>query len=210
MMANYTRGRGDQMGVAGQLNDNADITSPVYAYWPNNYGLYNMAGNVSEWVMDVYRPLTIEDADDFRSFRGNVFKTQMRDEEGIIAEKDTLGRIIWRDVTEEENLGKIPATNRRNYTTADNISYLDGDKVSSIRYGEDVEPENMKKIMYESTGEFPTTLVDDRAHVYKGASWKDRAYWMGPGTRRFMDMEQETSYLGFRCAMVRVGSPVGF
>jgi formylglycine-generating enzyme required for sulfatase activity len=64
--------------------------------------------------------------------------------------------------------------------------------------------------MYESTGEFPTTLVDDRAYVYKGASWKDRAYWMGPGTRRFLDKEQETSYLGFRCAMVRVGSPVGF
>jgi gliding motility-associated lipoprotein GldJ len=210
MMANYTRGRGDQMGVAGQLNDNADITSPVYSYWPNNYGLYNMAGNVSEWVMDVYRPLTIEDADDFRSFRGNVFKTQVRDEEGIVAEKDTLGRIMWRDVTEEDNLGKIPATNRRNYTTADNISYLDGDKVSSIRYLEDVEPENINKIMYESTGELPTTMVDDRAHVYKGASWKDRAYWMGPGTRRFLDMEQETCYLGFRCAMIRVGSPVGF
>jgi len=205
MMANYKRGRGDNMGVAGQLNDNADITSPVFAYWPNNYGLYNMAGNVSEWVMDVYRPLSIEDADDFRSFRGNVFKTQERDEEGIIAEKDSLGRIMWRDVTEEENL------DRRNYKKADNISYLDGDHTSSIFYVED-EPDEQgkKKMMYESTTELPTSLIDDRAHVYKGASWKDRAYWMGPGTRRFLDMEQETPYLGFRCAMVRVGSPVGF
>ena len=38
------------MGVAGKLNDNAVITAPVYAYWPNDYGLYNMAGNVSEWT----------------------------------------------------------------------------------------------------------------------------------------------------------------
>ena len=30
-----------------------DVTAPVYSYWPNDYGLYNMAGNVSEWVMDV-------------------------------------------------------------------------------------------------------------------------------------------------------------
>ncbi|MBL4734780.1 MAG: SUMF1/EgtB/PvdO family nonheme iron enzyme [Flavobacteriales bacterium] len=205
MMANYKRGRGDNMGVAGQLNDNADITSPVFSYWPNNYGLYNMAGNVSEWVMDVYRPLTIEDADDFRSYRGNTFQTQIRDEEGIIAEKDSLGQIMWRDVTEEENL------DRRNYKEADNISYLDGDKTSSIRYIEDIiEPEDMKKIMYETGGQLPTTLVNDLAHVYKGASWKDRAYWMGPGTRRYLDQDQETPYLGFRCAMVRVGSPVGF
>jgi len=61
MMANFKRGRGDNMGIAGNLNDNADITAPVYSYWPNDYGLYNMAGNVSEWVMDVYRPLTNED-----------------------------------------------------------------------------------------------------------------------------------------------------
>ena len=54
-MANFKRGRGDNMGVAGNLNDNADITAPVRSYWPNDYGLYNMAGNVSEWVMDVYR-----------------------------------------------------------------------------------------------------------------------------------------------------------
>jgi len=205
MMANFKRGRGDNMGVAGRLNDNADVTSPVYAYWPNDYGLYNMAGNVCEWVMDVYRPLSVEDADDFRSYRGNVFQTQVRDEEGLVAEKDSLGRIMWRDVTEDENL------DRRNYKKADNIGFLDGDQVSSLLFQEEgLSPEDQKKMMYETTGEQPTTMIDDKAMVYKGASWKDRAYWMGPGTRRFLDKDQSTSWLGFRCAMVRVGSPVGF
>src|SRR5690554_815649 len=73
-VANFVRGRGDYMGVAGSLNDNADVTAPVYAYAPNDYGLYNMAGNVSEWVMDVYRPLSLEDVDEFRPYRGNVYK----------------------------------------------------------------------------------------------------------------------------------------
>jgi gliding motility-associated lipoprotein GldJ len=59
--ANFVRGRGDYMGVAGNLNDGADVTAPVESYWPNDYGLYHMAGNVSEWVMDVYRPLSSED-----------------------------------------------------------------------------------------------------------------------------------------------------
>ena len=30
------------------MNDNADVTAPVYSYWKNNFGLYNMFGNVSE------------------------------------------------------------------------------------------------------------------------------------------------------------------
>ncbi|MEX1133015.1 MAG: SUMF1/EgtB/PvdO family nonheme iron enzyme [Flavobacteriales bacterium] len=87
---NFMRGRGDYMGVAGSLNDNADVTSPVFSYWPNDYGLYNMAGNVSEWVMDVYRPLSPEDKDDFRPFRGNVFKTKVLNSDGVVEDKHDI------------------------------------------------------------------------------------------------------------------------
>ena len=58
------------MGVAGALNDNADIPAEVTRFKPNGFGLYNMAGNVSEWVMDTYRPTTYADVNDFRPFRG--------------------------------------------------------------------------------------------------------------------------------------------
>lgn len=187
MLANFKRGRGDNMGTAGFLNDNADITSPVLNYIPNDYGLYNMGGNVAEWVADVYRELSPEDKDDFNSYRGNVFKTQLTDEEGQIAEKDSLGRIMYRDVTEQENEG------RRNYRIADNRNFLDGD-----------EPDN---IVY-NYGNF--SMVDNHARIYKGGSWKDRAYWMSPGTKRFLDERLSTDYIGFRCAMARVGSPLGF
>jgi len=85
--ANFVRGKGDYMGVAGALNDNADVTAPVYSYAPNDYGLYNMAGNVSEWVMDVYRPGTMQDAQEFRPFRGNVFSTKLLNSEGNVTDK---------------------------------------------------------------------------------------------------------------------------
>jgi len=210
ILANFKRGRGDNMGVAGKLNDNADVTAPVYAYWPNDYGLYNMAGNVSEWVMDVYRPLSGEDNDDFRPFRGNVYKTKLLDDEGLIAEKDSLGHIIYRDVDpQKDNLQA-----RRNYRQADNIDYLDGHWESTISYGE-VEPGTVNSDfdadvpsnrMYEFA---KSSLVNDKARVYKGASWKDRAYWAVPGTRRYLTEDQSTSFIGFRCAMTRVGSPIG-
>ncbi len=94
MNANFVRGRGDYMGVAGRsangqtsLNDNADITAPVTAYAPNDYGLFNMAGNVSEWCMDVYRPLNHMDAAEFRPFRGNVYETKVLDAEGNVYDR---------------------------------------------------------------------------------------------------------------------------
>jgi sulfatase modifying factor 1 len=205
MLANFRRGRGDMMGVAGQLNDNAEITAPVYSYWPNDYGLYNMAGNVSEWVMDVYRPMTAQDADDFRPFRGNVFKTLERDEEGYIAEKDSLGRLKYREVNaEDDNLDT-----RRNYKKADVINYQDGDLQSTLDYGSLGEfQENGGKdgAMYDFS---KTSLISDRSRVYKGGSWDDRAYWMTPGTRRYLEEDQSTNKIGFRCAMIRVGSPSG-
>ena len=204
MMANFKRGRGDNMGVAGALNDNADVTAPVFSYWPNDYGLYNMAGNVSEWVMDTYRPLSAEDKNDFRAFRGNEFETQIRDEEGNIVEKDSLGKIKTRPVgLEIDNLAE-----RRNYKKADNINYLDGDVQSSIFYTEGAEAEANRagKMVYDYG---TASLINDHAKVFKGASWKDRVYYLNPATRRYLDQKQSTSTIGFRCAMTRVGSPVG-
>ncbi|MCB0480422.1 MAG: SUMF1/EgtB/PvdO family nonheme iron enzyme [Flavobacteriales bacterium] len=206
MMANFKRGRGDNMGIAGKLNDNADVTNPVYAYWPNDYGLYNMAGNVSEWVMDIYRPLSSEDNDDFRPFRGNVFEKLLVDEEGFIAEKDSLGRLQKVAVTEEENL------DRRNYQRSDNINFLDGDYESHIDQSHWKEFENTDEKLTETTYMYEygkKSLIQDDTRVYKGGSWRDRAYYMNPGTRRALEETQRTSYIGFRCAMDRVGSPTG-
>jgi sulfatase modifying factor 1 len=36
--------------IAGSLMDEVSFTSPILHYWPNNYGLYNMCGNVREFV----------------------------------------------------------------------------------------------------------------------------------------------------------------
>ena len=336
MLANFVRGRGDYMGVAGHLNDNADITAPIYSYWPNDYGLYNMAGNVSEWVSDVYRPLSSEDVDEFRPYRGNVFKTKTLNASGSIDEKydatiydiygieqylvefraerqgkaerkygyspknmldsvetellntvdqyvqdakklledkqiieasvkiqeifdnvfedfemqveqdvslagysiqispmlrvgmanyivNTPGNVKMRNVTAEENM------KRSNYRIADNIDYLDGDLKSSKWHPGDPEfnepiinefnsgTKNEDFAMYQrgpekslgSIAGAPTTLISDNSRVFKGASWKDRAYYLNPGTRRFLEEDRSLSTIGFRCAMDRIGSPTG-
>ncbi len=206
---NFQRGRGDMMGVAGALNDNASVPAPVDAYWPNDYGLYNMAGNVNEWCMDVYRQLSSLDVEEFRPFRGNVFKTVRKNPDGTVADKDSLGRIAFDDVADDYS--------RQNYQKANNINYQDGDAQSSIQAGEgwmDESGTQGSDRMYNSgtgpKGKGMTSMINDRTRVYKGGGWNDRMYWMSPGARRFLDERKAKENLGFRCAMIRVGSTGGF
>ncbi len=421
--ANFMRGKGDAMGISGNLNDGYDATAPVDEYWPNDFGLYNMAGNVSEWVMDVYRPLSSEDYDEFRPFRGNVFTTQVLNNKGMIDTKNgqitydvhgmkeflnefervrfqrvtgyqhnenespgrrkgvntdstnvikietgkqrnvesrnpvkmgiapdqiyaskigyvkggitkdahiskkdsfeldllsrlnkivdsaiqfkndqyeieanelvqirifedilnndkrrngkiqtadenrgkkseitlddastfteyayeiltllrdgfgqyvlnTPGKLKYRKVVDEENIGRL------NYRKSDYVDYLDGDLESSIHYDNKDYKEKINKalldpklVMYQNqyeqydlqgnlikkgyaddnknTVSWPTTLISDKSRVFKGGSWKDRAYWLASGNRRFLDEDKSTATLGFRCAMDRLGSSRG-
>ena len=71
--ANFKRGRGDYAGIAGALNDAGFVTTSIYEYAPNDFGLYNMAGNVNEWVFDIYRPLNFQDMEDLNPIRKRDF-----------------------------------------------------------------------------------------------------------------------------------------
>jgi len=202
-MGNHKRGKGDFAGVAGDLNDGAIGPAMVGSFWPNDYGLFNMAGNVSEWVLDVYRPLSSEDVADLNPYRGNVYQRKVRDSEGLIAEKDEFGRLQKEDVPTED------LVSRRNYRKANNINHRDGDFQSTInrddwiRQGEDSGSSTMYDFSF-------TSMINDQARVHKGGSWRDNSYWMMPSTRRFLDENLSTDFIGFRCAMDRVGSDDGY
>ena len=50
MLANFKQEEGDYW------EDGVALTTPVMSFAPNEFGLYNMEGNVAEWVMDAYSP----------------------------------------------------------------------------------------------------------------------------------------------------------
>lgn len=131
-LANFKRSKGNYKGVPGESHSDAP-TCEVWDYPPNDLGLYDMGGNVSEWVYDVYRPLSYQDFDDFNPVR--------RD--------DTLD----------------PAKD------------------------------------YEAAN----SLIDNNARVYKGASWRDSAYWAQIGTRRYLDEKSSSATIGFRYAITSLG-----
>ena len=203
MRANFVRGKGDLMGVAGSLNDAGSITVPVMSYWPNDYGLYCMAGNVNEWVQDVYRPMSASDVSDFRPFRGNQFDKMTIDANGspVI---DSLGRLQREFITEADAEGRF------NYRRSDYRNYQDGDKESVFEKGDQAQMEyEGSGSMYVNNDTERMSLMNDQVRVFKGGSWKDRAYWLSPGERRFLIETESRDDLGFRCAMTRVGTPTG-
>lgn len=53
MLANFKPGRGNF------FDDGFAYTAPVGIYFPNDYGLVDMAGNVSEWCLDDFNPASV-------------------------------------------------------------------------------------------------------------------------------------------------------
>ena len=240
-LANFKQGKGDYGGIAGWSDDGADITNEVKSYDPNDYGLYDMAGNVAEWVADVYRPIVDDEFNDFNYFRGNVYTKNSIDEEGMVqvvtpedVVYDTLstGKLVARNLPGE--ILQVPVDEeetylRTNFDKSNEINFRDGDRRSS-RYFESFNDEDeggeesatrkmynspKHRIERDSLGNLireydrsntRTSLINDNVRVYKGGSWKDREYWLDPAQRRYYPEDMATDYIGFRCAMSRVGS----
>ena len=157
--ANFKRGRGDYAGWRGgdghHMTDGYMITAPVYEFNPNDFGLYNMSGNVAEWTQDNYRVLAFEDVEDFNPYRRKG-KTEIRPDDWL-----------------------------------DDISY------------------KQKESLLFNPDPFAPVGNDgyDNVKVYRGGSWYDIAYYLSPGARRFFNADSSSATIGFRCAMIRVGSP---
>ena len=240
-LANFKLGKGDYGGIAGWSDDGADITIQVKQYPPNDFGIYDMAGNVAEWVSDVYRPIIDDEANDFNYYRGNVYLKSVLGEDGkaeVISPDqlvfDTLpnGKVLLKRLPGE--LKQMPVDEeetflRQNFSESDNRNFRDGDIESSRKFGDGSSNENSNrpettvmydapntpKASYDEEGNLVatidsspkrTTLISDEVRVIKGGSWRDRAYWLDPAQRRYLPQYMATDYIGFRCAMSRLGS----
>ena len=236
-LANFKQGKGDYGGIAGWSDDGADITNEVMSYEPNDFGIYDMAGNVAEWVADVYRPIVDDEFNDFSYYRGNEY-TENAISDGSVEvvtiddfESETLanGNSIVKNLPGEIKRVEIDDKDnqlRTNFSMADNRNFRDGDRQSTRKYDDGFNDDtNFTAEMYNAPIHPPaesdssgntiikidtlstrTSLVNGNVRVYKGGSWKDREYWLDPAQRRFYPEGQSTDFIGFRCAMSRVGS----
>jgi gliding motility-associated lipoprotein GldJ len=215
-LANFKQGKGDFSGISGWSSDNADITAPVRSYPPNDFGLYGMAGNVAEWVADVYRPIVANDISDMSYYRGNIYAKPLIGPEGktVIVEDIELERMPNNKLYIKSLPGEVKFTEidsidaqlRPNFNRAYNRDFLDGDSESNPP-----EVENMYKFAVDEEGGIISdenqvkSLISDQTRVVKGGSWKDRSYWLDPAQRRYLPEFMAADFIGFRCAMSYLG-----
>ncbi|WP_298766028.1 gliding motility lipoprotein GldJ [uncultured Polaribacter sp.] len=162
-LANFKQGRGDYSGLAGWSSDGSDIPIRIKAYPPNAFGLYDMSGNVAEWVADVYRPIIDNEANDFNYFRGNLFTKKLIDQEGkvvivgndVAVEYDTLpnGSVVPKQLPGSIKyvpITKSDAAFRTNFSKSENADIGDGDLNSSRFFEDDSDRFASRPSMYNS------------------------------------------------------------
>ena len=180
------------MGVSGALNDSYVITAPVDAFMPNDFGLYNMAGNVNEWVMDVYRETSFQEVSEYNSFRGNIYSRPKQENGEFVIDSVGCLAIEWKGSEDD----------KRDFRDGDAASLIPTDyPLDTTGMGE------MSNIKIDPT-DILAPKISKNTRVYKGGSWNDRIYWLSPSTRRYLDQDKSSSTIGFRCAMSTLGNQI--
>ena len=178
-----------------------------------------MFGNVAEWTSDVYRPIIDEEANDFNYYRGNMIVESVKNPDGTY--KKITGNTIKYDTLNDGRLvyKGLPGQYER-VIKQDNKNYMDGDFMSSLEsgYGKVLDDsasakfsmynsvkrrfivDGQGKVVLQKDDKQRTSKMSNTIRVVKGGSWRDTAYWLDPGQRRFKDENKAYGWIGFRVA----------
>jgi gliding motility-associated lipoprotein GldK len=103
LLANFKPGRGNYPEDGGFYTVRAD------AYWPNDFGLYNMAGNVAEWTSSLY----YEGGYNFQHDMNPDIRWNAKDSDPPRMKRKVLRGGSWKDV------GHFLQTSTRSYEYQD-------------------------------------------------------------------------------------------
>lgn len=87
-LANFKPGRGNY------TDDGGTYTVKVYSYNPNDYGLYNMSGNVSEWTLTSYEEAVYSTVHDMNP----DYRTWRKKGDDIVRTRKVVRGGSWKDV----------------------------------------------------------------------------------------------------------------
>ncbi len=89
LLANFKPGRGNY------IEDGGETTVPVTAYFPNDYGLYNMSGNVAEWTETAYHPQAYSHIHDLNP----DLKYDAKDDDPKALKRKVIRGGSWKDIS---------------------------------------------------------------------------------------------------------------
>ena len=182
---------------------------------PNGYNINDKIGEDGKFVVIDAQTITYDTLSNGRIYAknlpGQLAKVAVDENETYLRYNfTTADNRNFRDGDRVSSKEYAKLTRERTEESYDSLNASQRANVSRTMYNspnQKVIPDGQGGIVkvYDRSND-RTTLVDDESRVFKGGSWKDRAYYIDPAQRRFLPQYSATDYIGFRCAMSRVGS----
>ncbi len=162
------------------------FTSPVKAFPANDFGLYDMAGNVAEWVMDSYGTEINENRFSFNVNIDYLVKDTSTNTLKVNAYDDieTAKKKIYKRLERSNSWIKLDLSNE---TDNKRLEQMAKTELHNAKVAEKQKP----------------------ARIVKGGSWATGPAYMQCGSREIFNQKKGCSRIGFRVSMIKVGSVVG-
>jgi len=126
LLANFKPGRGNY------TDDGGAYTVSVRSYFPNDYGLYNMAGNVAEWTSSAYNP----SASTFVSDIAPTYEYEAKASDPEVMKRKVVKGGSWKDV------GFFLQNSARTYEYQDTAKSYIGFRCVTSYLGRDIKDKN--------------------------------------------------------------------
>ena len=123
LLANFKPGRGNYS------DDGGTYTVNVKSYFPNDYGLYNMAGNVAEWTSSAFN----ESASSFTNDLAPTFTYEAKAGDNEVMKRKVVRGGSWKDV------GWFLQNSHRTYEYQDTAKSYIGFRCVSAYQGRDIK-----------------------------------------------------------------------
>lgn len=126
LMANFKPGRGNY------IDDGGAFTVNVKSYFPNDFGLYNMAGNVAEWTSSAYD----ESASTFTHDLNPTFNYEAKASDPEVLKRKTVRGGSWKDI------GYFLQNSTRTFEYQDTAKSFIGFRCVTKYQGRDIKDKN--------------------------------------------------------------------
>ena len=164
--------------------NNYRFTSPVKSYPSNGYGLFDMAGNVSEWVLDKYsiQDYGEKDRNELNLVAGKIAGSKTEEKQSFEVLGNDNEHIAMKKIVERQKQislhGKIDTTG-----------------FSALYWIKKAKSEIHDAQIREKT---------KNPRIVKGGSWVNGPVYLQCGSREIYSEDVQKSWIGFRVAMSRL------
>jgi formylglycine-generating enzyme required for sulfatase activity len=166
----------NDMIIKSFVDDGALHTSPVAYYPPNDFGLYDMAGNVSEWTEDKPHSISLKDYFSCYPFNDTLFAGMNTS----ITNKDNIHTLLKR-ISEIQKMKKI----------------YEADIDTVFEYGRKRLVCNTEYLLHD----YNVISKVYNPRIVKGGSWADPSTYLMSGMNQVYAEDSSSCKIGFRVAM---------